>query len=88
MGGFLELLRGLDAVPSGTGRAYFGGMFEVGPGREQARQLAAIFCPDAPNDLAPFHGGASSLQGESPSVIRLDQPGFGATLDWRAWPIG
>jgi hypothetical protein len=87
MGGFLELLRGLERVPPGGGRAYFGGMFEVGPGREQARQLAAIFCPDAPNDLAPLEGGASSLRGESPSSIRLDQPGFGATQDWLRLPL-
>ena len=32
--------------------AYLGGMFEVGIGRTQARLLAALYCPDAPNDLA------------------------------------
>jgi hypothetical protein len=32
--------------------AYLGGMFEVGVGRAQARQLAALYCADAPNDLA------------------------------------
>jgi L-alanine-DL-glutamate epimerase-like enolase superfamily enzyme len=87
MGGPLELLRALERVPPGAERAYFGGMFEVGPGREQARQLAAIFCPGAPNDLAPLYGGASSLEGESPSAIRLHQPGFGATLDWLRLPL-
>jgi L-alanine-DL-glutamate epimerase-like enolase superfamily enzyme len=80
MGGFLELLRALERAPPGA--AYFGGMYEVGPGREQARQLAALFCPDAPNDLAPFSGGASSLQGPSPSRLALDRPGFGSNLDW------
>ncbi len=94
MGGFLELLRGLDgALPAGEAAAavdtvvvYFGGMYEVGPGREQARQLAAIYCPDAPNDLAPFAGGASSLLGPSPSRLALDRPGFGSNLDWSAGP--
>ncbi len=82
MGGFLALLRAMEVA---GGRAYIGGMFEVGPGREQARQLAAMFCPDAPNDLAPFAGGRSSLQGPSPSGIRLDRPGFGANLDWSSF---
>ena len=49
MGGFRELLRALDAC---SAAAYFGGMFEVGPGRALARQLAAMFTPAAPNDLA------------------------------------
>jgi hypothetical protein len=126
MGGFLELLRGLEAarasgdcewnperVPNlprgyapnnrgpqaglpawggskfgGSARAYFGGMFEVGPAREQARQLAALFCSGAPNDLAPFAGGSSSLEGPSPSTVRLDRPGFGSNLDWSRGPPG
>ncbi|MBI1381595.1 MAG: hypothetical protein GC161_10975 [Planctomycetaceae bacterium] len=32
---------------------YAGGQFELGPGRLQAQLLAALFHPDAPNDLAP-----------------------------------
>jgi hypothetical protein len=80
MGGFLAVLRALEAAP--PGRAYFGGMFEVGPGREQARQLAALFCPRAPNDLAPLEGGASSMVGASPSRLRLDRAGFGSNVDW------
>jgi two-component system chemotaxis sensor kinase CheA len=46
MGGFRELLRALDACGAA---AYFGGMFEIGPGRALARQLAAIFTPAAPS---------------------------------------
>jgi hypothetical protein len=84
MGGFLELLQGFPDEPS----AYFGGMYEVGPGREQARQLAAIFCGRAPNDLAPFAGGTSSLQGPSPSLIALGRPGFGSNREWAAGPGG
>ena len=32
---------------------YGGGQYELGPGRGQAQYLAAMFHPDAPNDLAP-----------------------------------
>jgi L-alanine-DL-glutamate epimerase-like enolase superfamily enzyme len=32
---------------------YGGGQFELGPGRSQIQLLAAIFHPDAPNDVAP-----------------------------------
>jgi len=33
---------------------YLGGMFEVGPGRKQLAALAALLCPEAPNDVAPL----------------------------------
>ena len=33
---------------------YGGGMAEIGPGRGQNQYLAAIFHPDAPNDVAPI----------------------------------
>jgi L-alanine-DL-glutamate epimerase-like enolase superfamily enzyme len=33
--------------------AYGGGQFELGPGRGQIQYLAALFHPDAPNDIAP-----------------------------------
>ena len=33
--------------------AYGGGQYELGPGRGQIQYLAALFHPDAPNDLAP-----------------------------------
>ena len=79
LGGFLPVLGALGAA--GTS-GYFGGMFEAGPGREQSRALAALFCPEAPNDLAPLAGGLTAMSGESPSVIRLDAPGFAATCDW------
>ena len=32
---------------------YGGGQYELGPGRGQAQYLAAIFHPNAPNDVAP-----------------------------------
>ena len=76
------VLAALEALALARPSAYFGGMFEVGPGREQARQLAALFCADAPNDLGPLDGALSSMSGDSPSLIRLDGVGFGATCDW------
>lgn len=85
LGGFLAAL---GALAVAGGRAYFGGMFEAGPGREQARALAALFCGEGPNDLAPLEGGMTAMEGESPSVIRLDAVGFGATCDWTEVEIG
>jgi L-alanine-DL-glutamate epimerase-like enolase superfamily enzyme len=32
---------------------YGGGQFELGPGRGQVQYLASLFCPHAPNDVAP-----------------------------------
>jgi L-alanine-DL-glutamate epimerase-like enolase superfamily enzyme len=85
MGGFLAVL---EALALARGRAYFGGMFEAGPGREQARALAALFCGDAPNDLAPLAGGMGAMSGESPSVVRLDGVGFGGTCEWGELVLG
>jgi hypothetical protein len=42
--------------------AYGGGQYELGVGREQIQLLAAIFHPDAPNDIAP--GGFDALDPE------------------------
>jgi len=80
MGGPLEVLRALERVrqagpgsPADHARvAYIGGMFEVDVGRTQARQLAALFCPDGPNDLAPLQGPLTSR-----ITVPLDTPGFG-----------
>jgi hypothetical protein len=80
MGGPLVVLRALAAARSRGALVYFGGMFEVGPGREQARQLAALFCGEAPNDLGPLLGALAPAG--APSLMRLDAAGFGATCDW------
>ena len=34
-------------------RLYAGGQFEQGPGREAVQTLAALYCPEGPNDCAP-----------------------------------
>jgi hypothetical protein len=88
MGGVLAMLRGFAVAGDHGALAYVGGMFEAGPGREQARQLAALLSPDAPNDLAPLAGGLAPHRGASPSVIHLDAAGFGATCDWEEMEIG
>jgi hypothetical protein len=83
MGGPLAVLQALalvagagDATERAPGSVYLGGMWEVGAGRRQARQLAALFCPDAPNDLAPHAlRTREELAGILP--IALDGIGFG-----------
>jgi hypothetical protein len=84
MGGPLELLRGLErallgneAARGARGPVYFGGMFEVGVGRRQARQLAALYCSTAPNDLALNEAEGTAPRMSSRAVISLDRPGFG-----------
>lgn len=60
VGGPLEALAMLERCRRSGWHAYFGGMFEVGAGRRQARVLASLFTADAWNDLAPLTGGASA----------------------------
>lgn len=75
MGSWLVALEALELA--GT-RAYVGGMFEVGPGREQARSIAALLCPDAPNDLAPLDVDPTrAAVTPTPLEIALDRVGFG-----------
>ena len=64
--------------------AYGGGQYELGVGREQIQLLAAIFHPDAPNDIAP--GGYDSLDPEpglpaSPLAVRAAPTGFRFAID-------
>jgi L-alanine-DL-glutamate epimerase-like enolase superfamily enzyme len=75
MGGPLEVLRGLDLAWRIGGTRYLGGMFEVSVGRMQARQLAALYACDGPNDLALI---GRSVAESSPATVRLDTVGFGA----------
>ena len=53
-GSLRTLLETLDYLDGEGIRAYGGGQFELGPGRGQIQHLAALFHPDAPNDLAPL----------------------------------
>ena len=86
MGGPLAVLRSLERALApasmhrdSAGVAYLGGMFEIDVGRVQARQLAALYCAAAPNDLALNVVSAASARAPSPARIRLDLPGFGAS---------
>ena len=77
MCGFLPALRlGLDAMARGM-KPYWGGQWELGIGRLQAQQAAAVVCPDAWNDIAPTRVGYPPLD-EHTLDVDLSLPGFGA----------
>jgi len=63
MGSVLDAVRTAARCERRDIAIYVGGMFEIGVGRRQLRDLAAVLCPDAPNDLAPIalaHSAATS----------------------------
>lgn len=70
-----------DGIP-----LYGGGQFELGPGRGQIQELAAVFYPDGPNDVAPReynHGDPRAGLPANPLTPPADERiGFG----WDEWP--
>lgn len=74
MGGCLAALAALERARAHRVPVYFGGMFEVGPGRSQARQLAALYTPGAPNDLAPLPLLELAPFPPSPLLVAMDGP--------------
>jgi L-alanine-DL-glutamate epimerase-like enolase superfamily enzyme len=52
-GSVRALFAGYDFCAERGMGAYGGGQYELGPGRGQIQYLAALFHPDAPNDIAP-----------------------------------
>ena len=52
-GALRELFAFYDHCAAAGIGLYGGGQFELGPGRGQIQALAALFHPDAPNDVAP-----------------------------------
>jgi L-alanine-DL-glutamate epimerase-like enolase superfamily enzyme len=54
LGGLRSLLDAYDWCEDRGITAYGGGQWELGCGRGQIQYLAALFHPDAPNDVAPF----------------------------------
>lgn len=61
---------------------YGGGMFELGPGREQIQYLASLFHPDAPNDTAPVAYNLGELPADAPaSPLSLETAPTGFLLD-------
>jgi hypothetical protein len=61
-GSVRALFEGYDFCEQRGMGAYGGGQFELGPGRGQIQYLAALFHPDAPNDIAP--SGYDALEPE------------------------
>jgi L-alanine-DL-glutamate epimerase-like enolase superfamily enzyme len=76
-GSLRTLLETLDYLDSEGIGAYGGGQFELGPGRGQIQRLAALFHPDAPNDVAPlgYHEIQPGLP-SSPLPVPADTVGF------------
>jgi hypothetical protein len=66
LAGVLDLVEACRARGVGT---YSGGHTEIGPGRGQARLVAALLHPDAPNDLAPL-GGPEARPATPPADLR------------------
>jgi hypothetical protein len=61
-GSVRALFEGYDFCAERGMGAYGGGQYELGPGRGQIQYLAALFHPDAPNDIAP--SGYDALEPE------------------------
>jgi L-alanine-DL-glutamate epimerase-like enolase superfamily enzyme len=78
MGGVLEALACVARCEALGIATYFGGMFEVGSGRRQLRDLAALLAPDGPNDIAPL--AVAAERAPRPARLEVDsaRPGFGA----------
>jgi len=71
-GSVRRLLDFYDACQREGIALYGGGQFELGPGRGQIQLLAALFHPDAPNDVAPSGYNASeAVAGLPPSPLEL-----------------
>jgi L-alanine-DL-glutamate epimerase-like enolase superfamily enzyme len=81
MGGVLEALRLADRCAAAGIALYLGGMFEVGVGRRQLHALAALLCPEGPNDVAPLVGPRPRRL-----VVDAEAPGFGAEVVGAAGP--
>ena len=78
-GSIEALFTGYDFCEERGMGAYGGGQYELGVGRDQIQYLAAIFHPDAPNDIAP--AGYDALDPEpglpaSPLDPQIDATGF------------
>ena len=76
VGGWIEALRCLEECRHRGLHAYVGGMFEVGPGRHQARVLASLYTAEAWNDVAPLLPATSDAFSPSPWEPHVDFIGF------------
>lgn len=79
--GTLEsLLDFLDWTAEHDVSLYGGGQFELGVGRSQIQELASVFYPDGPNDVAPMEYNDPDVPDDPPSPpieIPRDRTGFG-----------
>ena len=79
LGGLRSLLDAYDWCEERGITAYGGGQWELGCGRGQIQYLAALFHPDAPNDVAPAGYNDSSVPAglpASPLEPALSETGF------------
>ncbi|HEY6887665.1 MAG TPA: hypothetical protein VI300_07800 [Solirubrobacter sp.] len=82
IGGLQPLLEIYEWCAEHDVAMYGGGMGEIGVGRGQIELLAALFHPDAPNDVAPSAFNAAELGDglpASPLVFADLEPGFRPT---------
>jgi hypothetical protein len=77
LGGVLALLDTAAACAARGVAIYLGGMFELDVGRRQLHALAALLCPDAPNDVAPIPRDDRPLARPPRLVVDGTTPGFG-----------
>lgn len=73
-GTLARLLEAIDHCEHHGIQLYGGGQFELGVGRRQIQELAALFYPTGPNDVAP---GAYNAQTAEPGLPRSPLTGFG-----------
>jgi hypothetical protein len=78
MGGVLEALDCAARCAARGIAVYLGGMWEVGPGRAQLGELAALLAPDGPNDVAPLAVGEAAPPRPARLAVVADGAGFGA----------
>jgi hypothetical protein len=73
------LLATLEYCAAHTIAMYGGGQFELGVGRDQIQELASLFYPDAPNDIAPAVYNTSDPRRGLPTSPLSGVRGFTAT---------
>jgi len=76
MGGWFAVLDALDRCFARGTPVYFGGMFELGVGRVQARLMAAAFAPVARHDLASIPERETDTR--RPARVDPSAVGFGS----------
>jgi hypothetical protein len=67
-----------DWCESRSVKMYGGGQFELGVGRTQIQELASLFHPDMPNDVAPSVFNSAELPRDAPPSPLAPPQGFGA----------